>query len=420
MKKFLNCHTDLFPTNGVPAILLVFTIFLGACSVPKMVDERVEKLNEEFTGIPAYATYEICEISWSEALKKMLENNHEMIRARNEIESARHNCKRVWLNLVPLVNLGYYYNRAILGDDDDSYDGSSYNLNIIFNIPALTRLPVDYYVAELAFFRAEKNLELKTRELISKLYKTTREARLSEEIFENSKKTAPRERQNLLEEKREDELRVQWLALAQLLGDETKQFKIVGEIPAFPREQYLERSKKIDLLVATLMATELEASRLGKIGIKMNYCPTVTVNFYSPSLFNYSGGNESGFYSRERDLRMQLDFYVQLDTQLSTYFSLEEAEANHELLEKTLHFQMVERREKIALVLKSQGEFERWKAAALRYERFLQQQVASSPEFYLEYRKKCMDLRNQIFNKERENIEREAALILEYGLSGND
>lgn len=391
----------------------------SGCAIEDVVSERVEELDKEFAKVPAYEAMPVCELSWEAALEKMLRENHELIRARNEIESAKNNCKSVWLNLVPLVNIGYFYNTALLGNSADYYgDESTYNLNIIFNIPALTRLPVDHYVAQLALFRAEKNLELKKRELASKLYKHAKEAALSEESFRDAKKYAKREQLEEIERKRAEELRTQWMECVNLLGDATTRFRITGEIPPIPFDDYLKRSRKIDPLVATLMAMELEASRLAQIGIKLNYWPTVTVNFYSPALFSYSGGNQEGFYGREKDLRMQLDFFVQLDTQLSTYFSLKEAEAAHELLEKTLKMQMIERREKIALILLSQEEYVRWKKTAKRYENFLERQNADSAESVLERRKNLRAFRETLTSRERENIEREAALILEYGIPG--
>lgn len=388
-----------------------------ACTVEELVRERAEALDKDFLGAPAYEEMETLELDWRGALELALAENLELRRAKNEIETAENNARRVWLNLVPLVNLGYFYNTALFGNGGDYYSEEyNYNLNIIFNIPALTRLPVDHYAAQLALFRAEKNFELKKREIVSKLYKLAKEIELSGRAFRFETENSPRERLAELEKRRKEETRAQWIALAALLGDVSKKYRLAGTLPDAPGTEILaERARRIDPLAATLMATELEASRLAQLGLKLNYWPTVTVNFYSPTLFSYSGGNQQGFNGSEKDVRMQLDLFVQLDTQLSTYYALKEAKANHELLEATLRIQMIERREKIAQVVRALEDFGRWKRAAEKYDAFLNRQGATSAEGALERRKASAAFRRDMFSQERENIEREAAMILEFG-----
>lgn len=397
-------------------------VFLfGGCSVEKYVSEAREELAREYDSFPQYAEMETRRLSWEETLAFADRNNLEIRKARNEIKNAERNVKRVFLQLVPLVNLGYYYNEALRGNGANYYsEHYDYNVNIIFNIPALTQLPVDYYVAELALFRAEKNLELKRREIFSKIYAFAREDELNREAY-------LRERAGIygataeskiaeIEKKRETELHESWMTLSTLLSDASKKWEIDYEtIPAVSAEDYAQKSKQIDPLVLTLMATELEASRLAKIGIVMNYFPTVHVNFYSPSLFNYSGGTNTGFTGRGSDLRMELDFFLQLDTRLNTWFSLKEAEENHVLLEQTLKLQMIERREKMALLMQASREFEKWKNASRKYNDFLNRQGEINADAILERERAASELEREISRQEKANIERVAALILEYG-----
>lgn len=396
-------------------------VLLTACSVEEYVGEARDELSAEYTTFPQYAEMETFRLSWQEALVFADKNNLEIRKARNEIKNAERNVKRVFLQLVPLVNLGYYYNEALRGNGSNYYsEHYDYNVNIIFNIPALTHLPVDYYVAQLALFRAEKNLELKRREIFSKIYQAAREADLKEKAYRRERASicgnAVESKRFELDKKREIELHDEWMKFSSLFSDASKKWQIDPEsVVAVCAENYAQVSKQIDPLVLTLMATELEASRLAQLGIMLNYFPTVHINFYSPSLFNYSGGNNTGFTGRGSDLRMELDFFLQLDTRLNTWFSLKEAEENHALLEQTLKLQMVERREKMALLMQSCSEFEKWKNAVKKYDAFLNRRGEVSAESVLERERASAELDREIFLQEKAEIERIAALILEYG-----
>lgn len=411
-----------FPRKFRLWLALAGSAVLGAaCSVEEYVGEARDTLAAEYETFPQYAELETQRLTWADALAFADKNNLEIRKARNEIKNAERNVKRVFLQLVPLVNLGYYYNEALRGNGANYYsENYDYNINIIFNIPALTQLPVDYYVAELALFRAEKNLEIKRREIFSKIYQAAREAELSgnaylrerNRIYGNDAESRIAE----LDKKRELEVHDAWMKLSALFSDASKKWEIAPEtIPAIQAEDYAAATRQIDPLVLTLMATELEASRLAKLGIVMNYFPTVHINFYSPSLFNYSGGTNSGFTGRGDDLRMELDFFLQIDTRLNTWFALKTAEENHVLLEETLRLQMIERREKMALLVRSSREFFKWKNAAQKYDAFLNRRGEVSANAVLARERASAKLEEEVFSQEKSEIERVAALILEYG-----
>lgn len=418
-----------FPENQNPFprkfrlwLALAGSAVLGAaCSVEEYVGEARDTLADEYKTSPQYAELETQRLTWAEALAFADKNNLEIRKTRNEIKNAERNVKRVFLQLVPLVNLGYYYNEALRGNGENYYSKNyDYNINIIFNIPALTQLPVDYYVAQLALFRAEKNLEIKRREIFSKLYQWAREDDMSKkvylrelaQVYGNDAEAEIAE----LDRKRELEVHEAWMKISALFSDASKKWEIAPEsVPDVRAEDYAQVSTQIDPLVLTLMATELEASRLTKLGIAMNYFPTVHVNFYSPSLFNYSGGTNSGFTGRGDDLRMELDFFLQIDTRLNTWFALQSAKENHVLLEETLRLQMIERREKMALLMRSSREFKRWKNAAKKYDAFLNRRGEVSAEAILEREHASAELEGEIFTQEKSEIERLATLMLEYG-----
>ena len=80
-----------------------------------------------------------------------------------------------------LVAVGYYFNTALMKSEGRSYsDYSNFDVNIIFSLPDLMRLPVDRYTRSLVLFKAEKDLEQKRRELVARLWQTSREAGLEQ------------------------------------------------------------------------------------------------------------------------------------------------------------------------------------------------------------------------------------------------
>lgn len=394
---------------------------LSACSVEKFVDEARDGLAKEHDAAPRYETLETRELSWAEALAYADRNNLELRKARNEIRNARRNVKRVFLQLVPLVNLGYYYNRALAGNGENYYsENYDYNINVIFNIPALTRLPVDYYVAELALFRAEKNLEIKRREIFSKIFRATRDAETDRRAYELERDAifgdSAESRRAELDKTREIELHEEWMTLAALFSDASRRWRIAPEdAEKIGSEDFARVAAQIDPLVLTLMATELEASRLSQIGIKINYFPTVQVNFYSPSLFSYSGGTNSGFTGRGKDLRMELDFFLQLDTRLNTWFSLQEAKENHAVLESALKLQMIERREKMHRLMDACRDCANWRNATEKYDAFLNRRGEVSADAILERERASLATQREMLAQEKGETERVAALMLEYG-----
>ena len=72
-------------------------------------------------------------------------------------EDAKKNQNRVFRNLIPQVNLGYYYSMALFGEDDGmSGRSGEFDINIIFSLPELINLPIEYYTAALATTRQSR------------------------------------------------------------------------------------------------------------------------------------------------------------------------------------------------------------------------------------------------------------------------
>ena len=407
------------------AFCLSLCLFLAQCSVSEQMEKAQKELEQQFQELPAYESLPTQKLSWQTAHKHLLTHNLEIQKARQEIQTAQDGITRVFTNFIPSVNLGYYYNKALNNSNSSSYyatDEFNYNINIIFNLPALTQIPVDYYVAKLALFRAEKNLELKERELTSRLYQTLKNIELNAQKYEQQKSLTYRTESATslleLEEARKIEKRNEWLLLAVLFNEVSHKWEVQSKsLPTLNLSAYEAKKANPDALSLTFMAMELEASRLKKLGITLQYWPTVHVNFYSPQLFNVTGGNNTGFMgSGNKDIRLDMNFYLQLDTRLETYRQLKQAKADHHLLVQALKMQLVERREKLSLLLHSTKEFEHWMKSTQKAQQFYARRGEIDAESLLARHKEFQKTDAETLTQKNAQIEREAALILEYGL----
>lgn len=73
---------------------------------------------------------------------------------------------------------------------------------------------------------------------------------------------------------------------AVLMGNMDAQWLVRPEtMPRVDWRKYKSASRHLDLLVVTMVAMELEASRLQVLNAKMKFFPSVDINFYSPTLF---------------------------------------------------------------------------------------------------------------------------------------
>lgn len=62
----------------------------------------------------------------------MLEKNLELQRAQLNILEARQQRDRVYRDFIPMVDIGHYYNTALLRGNDNTPSSSSFDVNILF------------------------------------------------------------------------------------------------------------------------------------------------------------------------------------------------------------------------------------------------------------------------------------------------
>lgn len=412
----MNRLLTILVTVSACALFLIQT----GCSLSKRMDSARQDLMKEYRTMPEWNTLPQKRISWQQAVA-MLENNVEMQQVRLRINKTRRECDRVYRDLIPLLDLGYYYNRALLKSSDNYSTNSSFNVNTIFSIPALTRLPMDHYGRALEHFKAEKELELKRRELLAKLWQFFNEGLLEQQLRAMEEATPANQTADLQLRNRERELRERELSqkICQLLNNYSARWILIPETaPNINWQQYRKLAKVPDELTQTQMALTLEAARLSKLGVGLQYLPNVHLNFYSPALFSVTGGTTEGFLNGADDVRINLNIYSQIDTRLDIWSQWAEAEENHKLVEQEITQQMYEYRNKMELLLDSWKTYDDWMHSTQAYIAFRRSQGACDAQSVQEIHQEDLALQKELLDQAKKNLERECALIQEYGIPG--
>ncbi len=403
---------------------ILLCLLLCHCSLDERVEDAYATLQQSYAHLPAYDATTPRVLTWNEACKLALAQNLELQQALHDIEKARYEVRKVYLDVIPLVNLGFYYNKYLFGGGDHFYDSRThdYDINVIFNLPSLTQLPMNRYTAMLLLFRAEQNYELKQRDIMTRLFKQSRLSALAEKQYRADLSDAEYRHAETVQltRQREIALRAEWKDWGLIFNDFRYRWRVKpGSLPRMDWERFRKSTQKPDRLVLTNMALELEASRLRKLGIKLNYWPTADVHFYSPRLFSMSGGNDSGFMSGGSDVRMDMNFYLRLDTQLKNYQALKQAEKEHSFLLDTLRNTLLDRREKVLALLESGQEYSEWRDTMESYGDFLLRMKNQNPGTLRKQMEEGMKMEYDCLVREKEQVERECAMLLEYGFTEN-
>ncbi len=401
-------------------IWLTAAVLLSACSVTEQVGDAQAELMESYRQMPDWESLPVRSLSWERAVALLEAQNLEMQRARQSVKEAQNRRDRVYRQFIPLVDIGYYFNTALMKSEGRSYSNySNFDVNIIFSLPDLMRLPVDHYTRSLALFKAEKDLEQKRRELTAKLWQMFRENGL-EQRRRGTEDAATESRladKELKERERSLQNREKTQQLCALLNDYTARWQPnAATMPQVSWSQYREKARVPDALTQIQMALTLEAAHLQKLGVAVRYLPTARVNFYSPSLFSVSGGSTEGFLSGETDVRMNLNTYLQLDTRMEIWSEWAMAKENYHLVQQELTQRMHEYRNKMQLMLESWKAYDDWKRSTEEYLAFRRRQGVCEAAGIKALYDEDLALQKEMQKQEAKNIERECALIQEYGL----
>lgn len=422
----------LYPAGTVPlpmtavrqwlsvSFLCLLFLLSASCSVNRHMEEKTREMMKQIDAEPYWEQLPERTISWNAAIKMMMDNNLELKESQLNLQQAEWSVNRVFTQIIPGVNLDLMMTRDISGLSSMSARDVEYHTNILFNMPSLTQVPFDYYSAKASVYASRNMLEMKKRELVSQLYRQVL-------LYDN----ALRSRQNSLDSIPFDDDGTQrakvdreWektrkdisKAFISLFGDmNARWFVEPSTVPRISWAAYRKASRKLDFLVVSIMAMELEASRLSVLNVKMRFFPSMDINFYSPSLFSGSGGTYSGFFAGAGDMQVNMSLREQLDTRLDVWNQYRNARENHKILEKKMRMRLVERREKVEALIKSRDEFESWQSYYRKKAAFLKKRLALSGEEYLQQRKDLQAIYHDLDAEAAKNAEVEAALIMEYG-----
>lgn len=398
-----------------PAVAAAAALSLVSCSLDSYLQGRQDKLVAQYRALPDYNQLPVRLISWQQAVQSALAGNPEYRQAQENLAHAERECGQTWRSFIPSIDIGYYYSRALFRSGGDYYrGGGDFNTNVMFMLPELTRMPVEHYGKLLAVRKAQIDLTLKQREIEAKLYQLFRERGISERL--EARKTG-REDTPTTRQKEKQDTREQWGKLCALLNDDSARWQLLPEdLPRVTPESYGNKTELPSPESQQLLAMELEAVRLRKLGVIIEYWPSIHTNFYSPTLFDSSGGNLSGFMQGAKDTRVSLNTYFSLDMKGDKANNYREAENAHRAALSQARQKMREYKEKAELLLKSWQQYREWRQAMAGYIAFRRSQGASHPDDLRARHEESQAVMQEMLEQERKNIERECALIQEYGL----
>lgn len=391
-----------------------------SCSLEKHMERKTGELIKKMDTVPEWSQLPRQEISWNQAVALMMERNIDLKKSEQSLKTTKRAVINVFTQIIPGVNLDWMLTKELSDLSKVTANDVEYNTNILFNMPSITQIPFDYYSAKAAVYTAEKTLEMKKRELISRLYQQTISYRNAQISYNNQLKSLPYDdggvQRKKLDKEWEKSLDEISQGFATLLGSMEARWLIKPEtMPRLDWEKYKAASKKLDLLVVTMAAMELEASRLQVLNAKMNFFPSVDINFYSPSLFSSTGGTYGGFFAGAGDMQVNMSLREELDTRLTSWFQYKSAKESHDLMQRSVVMDLQKRRIKIATLLESRRRYELWRGVLLKEIAFKESRLSASGDEYLEQMKDIRKMYTDLDNEAAKNAEVEAALIMEYG-----
>ena len=385
----------------------------ASCSVDRHMEKKAGELMARMDAVPDWRQLPRKEISWHQALAMMMERNIDLKKSEQSLKTTKRSVINVFTQIIPGVNLDWMLTKELSDLAKVTASDVEYNTNILFNMPSLTQIPFDYYSAKAAVYTAEKTLEMKKRELVARLYQQVLSYRNAQISYNNQLSSLPYDDDGVQKKKldleRERNLNEISQGFAVLLGNMDARWLVKPEtMPRLDWGRYRAASRQLDLLVVTMVAMELEASRLQVLNVKLKFFPSVDINFYSPTARGrrvlVDGRHEGGTWSLQ-----------ELDTRLTSWFQYKSAKESHELLQREVVMELQRRRIKIAALLESRRRFELWQGVLMKEIAFKESRLSVSGDEYLEQRKDIRKMYADLDNEASKNAEVEAALIMEYG-----
>lgn len=384
-------------------MLCLVLIGLSGCQNPRVkVAEQVDGLTESYLeDIGRIDSLEQKTLGWEEALELMVANNLELRRLQNDRLRAKEQVQRIFLDLLPSLNLNANVRKAITELSELDSNDLSFNIFSAVNVPGIIGLKQRHYTATLSQIRTDWSYELKIRELHARLYEdfiSYENLQLRQINLEQDRLWAPgMGLESRLQASPESITREQELLnikleanalqerLADLLG--SYEFRWQPDAASLPELNYRDQPlditdpKNTGLLVRQIQALELEGQRLRIKGIKLSYWPDISFSFSSPPLYSYSGGTSSSW--TVEDITVSAFIPLRIDTQLRTTYQLRDARRQEELTRARIRMEITRQVQQYRLAQEELNLLKRQlQVNAVRLEALQQSARASSlPEY---------------------------------------
>lgn len=406
----------------IRVLMLLLCLGVQGCSLSEHLARITAKVEAQYEAVQTWDSLPVRTISWQQAIAVMRRNNAELARAQAAIEKAERDEMSVYTDLIPQVSYYGYFNKTLdsLARQWSSDDVNS-NLNVYFSLPTLTQVPYRVYASRATSFGAVKAKEGRERELTSKLYQAVRKREVE------AKRTALESRSPEPAATAKDSAAAPtgkanadseyWKSVASILGDHSARWQILPEtMPHIHWSDYEKRLDRLDPLVVCKFALQLEQARMKQYSVALQYLPTINTNLYSPSLFSSSGGTYNGTFLDTKDTRLNMSISYQLDTQLRTWNSFKDNQANYELVKKEVATSLMDHKVKVQTLRKSVTEYEAWRSYMQKRMEFLRTTPAPTAAEFIEQSQTLQSMEKELIAQEERAIESEAALVLEYGM----
>lgn len=402
--------------------VLFCLLLVAGCSVSQRIEETGKEVVAVYESLPDWEQLPVKRVTWNQAIDMAMEKNIELRKARSAIKQSERTVRSVYTDMIPGINLYASMTEAVR---DISYspnsENMSYNINMLFNLPSLSQLPYRVYSAQAALFGNEKAYELKQREIKAKIFQHVRNEQIEIRLHELERVEMPEEDRESAAKIKEEEWRTSridaWSKLATLLGSQEARWEIIPEtLPKLDQAKYERECTHLDPLIVTQFAMQLEAARMRKYQILINYLPQINMSLYSPSLFSSTGGTYGGTFLSSSDMQLNTNASLSIDTKLTNWDQFRTAQEEYEFTKEEMRAKLMDRRIQVGKVLKSCREFEIWKSAMAARIEFQSRQPVSSAEELLQKRKTNIEMEREILNQEKRKVEGESALLVEYGI----
>jgi hypothetical protein len=345
-------HSGIIKIRSFPRwCCLLSLLTLSGCQSPdKKLVSHYGDVSEVYQAY-AIQPIETESLTWEDAEVRLLRGNLGLIGASNGILLARENTQRVFLNLMPSLNITA--NLAKRLTNIGQLDERDLDIGIFssVSVPGIIQLRLNHYTALLQEVRAAWVWELEKRQRTVQLHqlfirqknldRRSRTLRLSALADSQTglageivgERPAELERKNRLWALDRDYDRLQ-LDISRLLGDFSARWTLnTNSLPIlYPPHTLpnLTEKDRIAVLWRQLQATELEAARLRERGAVLDYWPDLSLNLTAPPLYQRINGATRDFEGKE--ITSTFRSTLRVDTSLRNTYRLRQLRRNNAIL----------------------------------------------------------------------------------------